>query len=219
MSEGIVNTFVRWVLQCKTDKSNNKMKISTVSEFILSKNEAIALDLGANIGNITQQMADAGAEVYAFEPNPYAFARLQDRFVKNPKVHCIQKAVLDKETKIPLYFHEFSDDDEVKWSVGSSLLDFKGNVVKEKKHLVETVDLANFILELDREIDLIKMDVEGVECTIINHIIDTGAIEKVKYMLVETHDHKIPELKEETDALRSRIKALGLEKKINLNWV
>ena len=64
-----------------------------------------------------------------------------------------------------------------------------------------------------------KTIVEVVECRIINHIIDTGAIEKVKYMLVETHDHKISELKDETDTLRKRIKELGLGEKINLNWV
>lgn len=199
--------------------SNVVEKLSSLSNVIQLSPNSIALDLGANVGKITQQMADSGATVYAFEPNPFAFERLQQRFKDNPKVTCLNKAVLDKETTIPLYFHEFSDQDEITWSVGSSLLDYKKNVLKGKKVDVQAVDLAEFIKSLEKPIDLIKMDIEGVECKVINHLIDSGMMDKIKLMLVETHDHKIPELKEETDALRSRINELGLEKKINLNWV
>ncbi|TNE68475.1 FkbM family methyltransferase [bacterium] len=194
-------------------------KVTSVSnKFNLSEN-SISLDLGANVGRVTQEMADSGATVYAFEPNPFAFAKLQKRFENNPKITCLNKAILDSEITIPLYFHELSDQDELTYSTGSSLLDFKGNVLKEKRVDVNTVDLAKFIKQLNSDIDLIKMDIEGVECKVINHLIDTGAIYRVKQMLVETHDHKIPELKEETDLLRRRIKDLGLQEKINLNWI
>lgn len=200
-----------------TEKTGSK--ISSIAQYIVLNPKSIALDLGANIGNITHQMAETGASVYAFEPNPFAFEKLQQRFKDNPKVTCLNKAVLDIETTIPLYFHEFSDQDEITWSVGSSLLDFKKNVLKGKKVDVEALDLAVFIKNLGKPIDLIKMDIEGVECKVINHLIDSEVMDSIKLMLVETHDHKIPELKEETDALRSRIKALGLENKINLNWI
>jgi FkbM family methyltransferase len=196
-----------------------KLKVnSIISIFKLSKS-AITLDLGANIGNITKEMADTGATVYAFEPNPFAFAKLKERFKDNRNVICINKAVLDKESTLPLYFHKNSNEDEILWSSGSSMLDFKKNVLKEKKVDVETVDLVAFIKELDKPIDLIKMDIEGVECKVINHLIDSNMMGSIKFMIVETHDHKIQELKEETDALRKRIKDSDLEKKINLNWI
>lgn len=201
------------------NQQTEKQKVKTAVLPDVLRKDSIAFDIGANIGNITQKMVDNGAKIYAFEPNPYAYAKLRERFFDTDNVTCYPKAVFDKATTVDLYFHEFSDDDEVKWSVGSSLLDFKGNVVKEKKYTVETVDLSKFIFELGEQIDLIKMDVEGVECRIINHLIDTGAIDRVNVMLVETHDHKIPELKEETDALRKRIGELGLSEKINLNWI
>lgn len=210
-----INFIKKLISKNENPKSFKLNSIYSVNEL---NTNSIALDLGANVGRITQQMADSGATVYAFEPNPFAFAKLQERFKESPNVHCFQKAVLDTETIIPLYFHEFSDQDEITWSVGSSLLDFKGNVLKEKKVDVETVDLAQFILSLGKPIDLIKMDIEGVECKVINHLIDTGVINLVKLMLVETHDHKIPELKAETDTLRKRIQDLGLQEKINLNW-
>ena len=35
------------------------------------------------------------------------------------------------------------------------------------------------------------MDVEGAEIELINHIIDTGAINKVNYLICKTHKKKI----------------------------
>ena len=92
----------------------------------------IAIDCGANIGDITQHLQKNGATVYCFEPNPYAFKRLKKRFLANPKVHCFEKGVFDRNDRVKLYFHELSDSDELYWSTGSSMLDFKGNILKDK---------------------------------------------------------------------------------------
>jgi len=80
------------------------------------------------------------------------------------------------------------------------------------------VDLATFISQLGSRIALCKLDVEGVEVEIINNLIDTKAIDHIDLLLVETHDHKIPKLKESTDLLRERIRKRGI-KNINLNWI
>src|SRR5437879_2510751 len=80
----------------------------------------IAIDAGANVGDITAVMAATGATVYAFEPNPFAFKALRRRFASNPNVHCINKAVLDRAAKLPLYFHQNSRWNKIKWSNGSS---------------------------------------------------------------------------------------------------
>jgi FkbM family methyltransferase len=72
----------------------------------------IAIDCGANIGNITALLCRSGATVYAFEPNPFAFKELQKRFLGNPNVHCFQKGVLDENGMTHLYLHELSDQDK-----------------------------------------------------------------------------------------------------------
>lgn len=177
----------------------------------------IAIDCGANVGSITQHLCKSGATVFAFEPNPYAFQVLQDKFSNMKNVHCIQKGVSDKKDKVNLYLHENSDKDEIHWSTGSSLLDFKGNIRKDKYIEVEIIDLCEFIESLNRNVKVLKMDVEGVECKILKKIINTGVIEKIGYAFVETHDHKIPELKHETDMIRELIKVKGL-KNISLDW-
>ena len=184
---------------------------------IKSNRTDIAIDCGANVGNITQHLCKSGATVYSFEPNPYAYKVLQDRFSNMQNVHCIPKGVSDKKNKMKLYLHQNSNEDEVYWSTGSSLLDFKGNVLTDKYIEVEIIDLCEFIESLNHRVRILKMDVEGVECRILEKIINTGVIDKIDYAFVETHDHKIPELKEETDAIRELIKKRRIEN-INLDW-
>lgn len=177
----------------------------------------ITIDCGANVGEVTRHLAKSGATVYAFEPNSHAFKILQDTFSNLPNVHCIQKGVSDKKGKMRLYSHENSGKDEVYWSTGSSLLDFKGNVLKDKYEEVEIVDLCEFIESLDGRVRILKIDVEGVECGILKKFINTGVIDRVDYTFVETHDHKIPELAAETNEIRELIRKKNI-KNIDLNW-
>lgn len=178
----------------------------------------IAIDCGANVGNITAMMAKKGATVYAFEPNPYAFKKLKERFADFPNVHCVNKGVWNKNGIVKLYLHNLADKDQVLWSVGSSIFPFKGNVEKDNFINIEVIDLAEFISNLAAPVKAIKIDVEGTECDILERLIDTGAIYKIEKMFVETHDQKIPELREPMERIRRRIKGLGL-KNISFEWV
>ncbi|MFC1736203.1 FkbM family methyltransferase [Candidatus Hydrogenedentota bacterium] len=182
------------------------------------KKTDIAIDCGANVGGITRHLCKSRATVYSFEPNPHAFKVLHERFSSMQNVHCIQKGVSAEKGQMKLYFHENSDEDEVFWSSGSSLLDFKGNVRTDKYEEVEIIDLCEFIESLDSRVRILKIDVEGVECKILRKLINTGTIHKIDYAFVETHDHKIPELKAETDTLRELIRERGLEN-IDLDWI
>jgi FkbM family methyltransferase len=177
----------------------------------------IAIDCGANIGDITWKMARNGASVYAFEPNPFAFERLFKRFNKKPNVTCINKAVLNESTRVKLYFHENSHKDEVYWSTGSSVLSFKKNIDQGRYCEVDAVNLVDFIENLKSPVGVLKIDVEGAECAIINGLLDFGIYENIGMILVETHDDKIPELREETEKIRRRISSMNLDNFL-LDW-
>lgn len=178
----------------------------------------VAIDCGANVGNITARMADKGATVYAFEPNPYAFEALRTRFENQKNVYCINKGVLNRKGKARLYLHENAEQDQVWWSTGSSILQFKRNVNGDSSIEIQVVDLAIFIQKLDGPIKVLKIDIEGAECAVLNRLIDTGSINRIEHVLVETHEQKIPELVGETEELRKRIARLGLHH-IDLNWI
>jgi hypothetical protein len=116
-----------------------------------------------------------------------------------------------------LFLHENSDEDEVHWSTGSSLLGFKANVLNDKYEEVDVVDLCDFIKSLNCRVKVLKIDVEGAECGILRKLIDTDLIRNIDYLFVETHDHKIPELKAATDDIRETIRTRKL-KNIDLHW-
>ncbi len=177
----------------------------------------IAIDCGANVGLLTLRLALSGARVFAFEPNPYAFAELSNRLHGCANVTLIQKAVGERAQKLPLYLHEKSRQDPVYWSTGSSLLDFKGNIDDSNKTMVEVVDLVAFIESLDRRIAILKIDIEGAEPPLLRRLITSGTVSKIDRIYVETHEAKIPELRREMSEIRKLI-AAGSIKNINLNW-
>ncbi len=178
----------------------------------------IAIDCGANVGDVTAAFARSGAFVYAFEPNPDAFAVLSDRFGAAQNVELRHQAVLDHEGVARLYLHVDARADPVAASSGSSVLPFKGNVDRETYVDVEAVDLSEFVLQLDRPVKVLKIDVEGAECPIIHRLLDTGAIERVNTVFVELHDRHIPELVPEYDFLRERLDREGLADRILTDW-
>ena len=219
--ESIVNRKIIKRVLTKFKKGFSNKEVSPYMDFINSTNMGpgnIGIDLGANVGNITEIMASKGATIYAFEPNPFAYKVLSDRFSENSNVICINKGVLDRNDKLRLYLHENCEEDQIKWSTGSSFLEFKGNVIKEKFIEVEVIDLVQFIEEIESNIKLIKMDVEGVECQILNKLISSSVFNKIENIIVETHDHKVCELKDETNMLRKKIRENGLTT-IRLDWI
>ena len=194
-------------------------KVSDLNDYIeLIKSEDIIIDCGANVGNIIYPFAEIGCRIYAFEPNPYAYQKLQNKFKKYDHIYCITKAISTVNSTARLYFHENSNNDEYYWSTGSSLLKYKNNVMKNKYISVETINFSEFIKSLNQTVKIIKMDIEGAEIDVINQLINDETYKLIGQLFVETHEKKIPELFTKTNLLRKRLKDLKIDN-INLNWV
>lgn len=178
----------------------------------------VAIDCGANVGTVTAALARTGAHVHAFEPNPYAYAVLAERFAATPNVELHRQAVLEHAGTTRLHFHVDAAHDPVGASVGSSVLPFKGNVDPETYVEVEAVDLSEFVLRLERPVKVVKIDVEGAECPIVHRLLDTRAIDRIGTVLVELHDRHIPELRGENDVLRRRLAREGLTDRVLTDW-
>ena len=178
----------------------------------------VAIDCGANLGNVTIRLAKTGAEVHAFEPNPYAFEVLTEKLKPYKNVTCYPQGVWDKDATTDLYFHNSATNDQAFWSFGSSIIEQKHNVGKSKSVAVKIIDLTKFIEELDKPVELLKIDIEGAECELLEKFIEKELYRKVRMTLVETHDGKIKGQKVKTDKIRSLIKEKQI-KNINLNWL
>ncbi|RUO18738.1 hypothetical protein CWE08_10940 [Aliidiomarina iranensis] len=177
----------------------------------------IAIDCGANVGIYTEIMARSGATVYAFEPNPIAFAALQERVADYPNVKLFQAASTVKPGSFKLYSHRHAKRDPLLYSVSSSLISAKSNVNADDFYEVEGVVLSDFIADLAKPVKLLKMDVEGAEIEIINDLMDKGLHKSIQAGFVEVHDRRVKSLREPTAALRERLEREGATH-ITLDW-
>jgi 16S rRNA A1518/A1519 N6-dimethyltransferase RsmA/KsgA/DIM1 with predicted DNA glycosylase/AP lyase activity len=66
---------------------------------------ALAIDCGANVGNVTLALVRRGAEVHAFDPDPDAFEVLRSRVNGVPRMHLHRQAVTDRPGKQRLDGH------------------------------------------------------------------------------------------------------------------
>ncbi len=178
----------------------------------------IAIDCGANVGKFTLPMARSGAEVYAFEPNPDAYAELVKATDAFPNVKALQAAATTEPGPVRLYLHRYAEDDPVHFSTGSTLISGKRNVQADRYATVDGVPFADFIRGFgERRIRLLKMDIEGAEVDVLNQLLDAGLHERIDHAFVEVHDRQIPALAGATARLRARLHELGAEN-FRLDW-
>lgn len=180
--------------------------------------KSIVIDCGANVGHISKMLASTGASIVAFEPDPIAFKKLQQRCGSKNNVTLIQKGVWDRNTFLHLYAHKKSTGKETSYTVGSSIIADKMNIDISKTQTIEVVDLISFIQQLNKKVDLVKLDVEGAEIDILKKIIATESWHLFDRMYVETHETKIPSHVEELQAIKKQLAEKGITN-IKLNWI
>ncbi len=182
----------------------------------------VILDCGANVGDITSRFARTGAEIYAFEPNPGVFRILSRRFRGLSRVHCLNRGVMDRECQLSLNIPApRASSDAIDVSVAASFVGHAGNTPEGTMQQVDIpcVNLAEFVRSLGKNVRLLKLDIEGAELAVLNSLLDSGMIHRIDHVLVETHEKQMPQLLAETDALRNRLRAEGLDAKVRLDWV
>jgi FkbM family methyltransferase len=80
------------------------------------------VDMGANVGLFTARLADTGAEVHAWEPDPYAFDHLTNRFSGLGNVHLHNAAVAQRPGQLRLARKAAFDRDPGRYSTASSII-------------------------------------------------------------------------------------------------
>jgi FkbM family methyltransferase len=181
----------------------------------------VIIDCGANVGDITSLFARAGAEVYAFEPNPTCFRILSRRFAVMRMVHCFNKGVMDRKCVLTLSTPgAHAEWDAVDTTVAATFIPPTNGFGKfaVQQDQVECIDLSDFIRSLGKRVRLLKLDIEGSELPVLNHLMDNDTMSLIDLVLVETHENQMPQLAPATGLLRERIRREGLEQKIRLDW-
>ena len=82
----------------------------------------VVLDCGADVGEVTKVLAETGATVHAFEPDPYAFGQLKKRTADLPNVVRHNAALGVRAGTIKLMRADNFDDNPKGASVKSTVL-------------------------------------------------------------------------------------------------
>ena len=182
----------------------------------------LAIDLGANMGVVTEVLARTGADVIAFEPDPWTFAKLTERFAESPNVRLVNAAVGVGGGTVRLMRAENFDANPTGASVKSTILSGGRQIDEGQSIDVPLVDFPSFVaeqLQTRAEIAFVKMDIEGAELDILEAMDRDGLFAQVRVLVAETHERKFRDLRPRYRALRESFAAKYNPDRVSLDWI
>lgn len=152
--------------------------------FKTTKETPFIIDCGSHIGLSVLYFKKLypNAKIVAFEPNPLTFKLLQKNIFQNKlrDVKLINVAVFDKNGNIDFYVDKNTENP---WGWGDSAVINKWYSVDTAKTIkVKAITLSQFIKP---KVDLLKLDIEGVEERVLRSIEDK--LKNIKEIMIEFH--------------------------------
>jgi FkbM family methyltransferase len=143
--------------------------------------EPFIIDCGSNIGMsvLFFKFLYPKATILAFEPNTPTFMALRKNVEENALTHVTleQKALCREEGKIKLYC-----DNQTPGQLGMSLQ-------KRSFSHFEMVDAVRLSRYIERDVDFLKMDIEGAEVQVLQDLVAHDKVKNIKQMVIEYHHH------------------------------
>lgn len=136
------------------------------NDFKIEK-DSVFVDLGANIGMSSIYAKEAGAkEIICFEPDPNLISIIQKNV---PEAKVYNYAIGDKKDNIELYHWPYN------------------HVNQGPKYNINVISLKDVLDIVGKEIDYLKIDIEGFEEFIFDDLTQTEC-SKIKKMFLEHHN-------------------------------
>jgi len=166
-------------------------KSGILYEYDLSQYSNV-LDVGGFAGDFAANIIEKyNPYVTIFEPIPQFAASIEMRFAREKKIRVIRAGLSDRDEQA-----EFSLDADA-----TGFFDRSGG----DRVPVILMDASKFLKQSEvREWDLVKLNIEGAEYALLDHLIDTGHIQSIRYLQVQFHLH-VPEAKSKYAKLASRL--------------
>ncbi|SHJ02845.1 methyltransferase, FkbM family [Palleronia salina] len=182
----------------------------------------IVMDLGANLGEVTAPLAETGAHVVAYEPDPWTFGQLRDRFDGTDNVELVNAAVGATSGTVRLMRAENFDDNPEGASVKATIVGGGRSIDAEASVEVPLLSFADEVARLTRgdgRIAFCKMDIEGAELDILEDIVARKSLDPVQTLVAETHENKFKALRPRFRALRDAAAEAYPRRRLNLDWI
>jgi FkbM family methyltransferase len=156
-------------------KKKNGDKVHRLNYPSLSK-DSIVFDIGGYVGDFAHEIHKKyGCKVYIFEPHPVFYEKCVQRFKGNTNMITLNYGLSDMTGKF-----ELTDSVD-----GSSFLNLKGkNTV-----LCEVKNIFDVLKDLEiNNIDLMKINIEGGEYPLLQHIADNDKLNIVNFYQIQFHN-------------------------------
>lgn len=170
------NCFPLYKLTYKSFKEKqDAFEISLMKKYI--KSGDTALDIGANIGfyaEILSGIVGEKGKVHCFEPDTTNFKHLQSRCEKLTNVKINNKAVSDKTEVIKIYTSKQLNVDHRTYKPDDYDQEIDINAISIDEYLsFDSAQCEKSSVQSDKEIDFIKMDIQGFEMSAVKGMTKT----------------------------------------------
>lgn len=146
-------------------------------EYLKDKNVQFFVDIGANVGEVSKILLEklpTLKKVCAYEPEASNYLYLKNRFLDEPRMIPVNKAI----------FYGSNSTLFVNGWCGSHTL------TKNTGYPLQNVDVAQLESEELDGADLIKMDIEGSEYSVIEN---STFLKGVRFIIIEFHPFSFPD--------------------------
>lgn len=155
-----------------------QQEVKLIQQFLASE-PTLAVDIGGNIGEYTAELRKKNPclEIHIFEPSAVNVNKLKVRFNDDERIHLVPMAVSEKSGEAIL----FSDQPgSGLGSLSKRKLDHY-NIKFDEKEAVKTIKFEEYWKNQlqSRIIDLVKIDVEGYELSVLNGFGDAIKVTRV----------------------------------------
>lgn len=177
------------ILNSERELSGELVFLKQLSNFY-KKDEFIAFDIGANVGNYSNMILENFGDcyVYCFEPHPETFQKLLANIGENKKVTLENFACSDTEEIVNIYGG----------GTGASLLEsvHKNCDTNDKSeydnNLVNTLILDKYINQNNiNKINLLKIDTEGYELNVLESVVQTINKKMIEFVQFEFNSMQV----------------------------
>lgn len=140
--------------------------------------DSIVFDLGGYKGDFTAEISNRyNCKVYLFEPSPTFYNECKERFKENKKITCFNFGLSSRSEKTLLSNNNNQSSTKPTTKTCSEYI------------LVDLMSFSDFLNnEKIKNIDLLKINIEGGEYDILPHIIEKNLISNINYLQVQFHN-------------------------------
>jgi FkbM family methyltransferase len=139
--------------------------------------ESIIFDIGGYHGDFAATIHDKyGCVVYIFEPVPEFYHKCVNRFKGNKKIVCLNYGISSADGFLDI-------------SLAENSTSFHSKNAQCATQKVQIRSIVDCIREFEiKQIDLMKINIEGGEFDVLPAMIASGDINKIKYLQIQFHN-------------------------------